>query len=298
MTSLNTFVDWFAGVGGFRLALEGLGLKCQGACENDESCRQTYAKNFGHYPEWGDAREVDAQDLPNFDLFCAGFPCQAFSLSGKRQGFQDIRGTVFFEICRVLAVKRPSYFIFENVKGLLSAPYVEENGDAIPGSRGWVFYRMLESLGELGYDIQWQVLNSRHFGLPQARERVLIVGHLRNLPRPEVFPLGNDAGPVEQDNELRLKIIGKLHSHQGGRVFSAMSMAPTLLAGERGIMLDTGQGLRRTTPLECERIQGFPDNWTEGVSDTQRYHQMGNAAPPPMIKAVAKKLIREVRYFN
>lgn len=290
---IETFVDWFAGIGGFRLGLESLGLKCVAACEDDKFCREVYNERFGHYPEFGDTRKVDPGKVPDHDLFCAGFPCQAFSVAGKRQGFRDTRGTVFFEICRVVSRKRPAYLLLENVKGLLSMPFVEENGRPIDGTRGWVFHKVLESLGELGYDLQWQVLNSRHFGVPQNRERVYIVGHLGGFPRPEVFPFNGETRTVEKAAQWRSNPLGKLHNHQGGRVYGPGNVSPTLDTG-KGPLIDTGQGLRLATPLERERIQGFPDNWTAVCSDAQRYKQTGNAATPAVICAIGKRLIEEV----
>lgn len=290
---IETFTDWFAGVGGFRLGLERLGLTCIGACENDKPCRQIYEKNFGHEPEFSDATEVDPDSVPYHDLFAAGFPCQAFSVSGKRRGFRDTRGTVFFEICRILAHKRPAYILLENVKGLLSAPYVDEGGTTIPETKGWVFYKVLESLGELGYDLQWEVLNSRYFGLPQSRERVYIIGHLGGLPAPDVFPFFHDAGAVEANPSRNLGKLGRLHTHQGGSVYGPGNICGTLDTG-KGPLLHTHGRLRRATMVERERIQGFPDNWTEGVSNSQRIKQTGNAASPVVIGAIGRKLLDEV----
>lgn len=290
---IKTFTDWFAGIGGFRIGLEALGLICVASCENDKFCREVYNDRFGHYPEYGDTRKVDPRDVPDHDLFTAGFPCQAFSLAGKRQGFRDTRGTVFFEICRILEFKRPPYFLLENVPGILTAPSTDEEGGAIPGTGGWVFHKVLESLGELRYNLQWQVCNSRHFGVPQNRRRVYIVGNSGEVPMPEVFPLRPDASVMEKDTPWRSNPLGKLHSHQGGRVYGPGNVSPTLDTG-KGPLIDTGVGLRLATPLERERIQGFPDNWTERVSDAQRYRQTGNAATPAVIRAIGQKLIEEI----
>lgn len=294
---LETFVDWFAGIGGFRLGLEPLGLRCVGACENDRFCREVYNEQFGHEPEYGDTRKIDPRDVPDHDLFTAGFPCQAFSLAGKRQGFRDTRGTVFFEICRILKFKRPPYLLLENVPGILTAPSTDEDGKAIPGTRGWVFLKVLESLGELGYSLQWQVCNSRHFGVPQNRSRVYIVGNSGEVPQPEVFPLSPETSAMEKDTPWRSNPLGKLHSHQGGRVYGSGNISPTLDTG-KGPLIDTGMGLRLATPLERERIQGFPDNWTSRVSDAQRYKQTGNAATPAVIRAIGQKLLDEVNNEN
>ena len=203
------FIDMFSGIGGFRLGLEkantiaqptkgepkeggnrathirgtrfhsGLDspFTCVWSNDNDKYASQIYRKHWGEICEQ-DIRTVDVDGIPDHDLLCAGFPCQSFSIAGKRRGFEDTRGTLFFEICRVIRAKRPSYLLLENVKGLLS----HDNGDT--------FQTILGTLDELGYDCQWQVLNSKDFGVPQNRERVFIVGHTRGQRRPQVFPLG------------------------------------------------------------------------------------------------------------
>jgi DNA-cytosine methyltransferase len=286
---LETMVDWFAGIGGFRLAAERNGLKCVGSCDNDKYARQTYAKNFGHEPEFADARAVVAEDVPDHDLFCAGFPCPAFSLAGKRLGFQDERGTLFFEICRILEAKRPNYAVLENVMGLLSAPFVDENGKADSTASGWVFRRILAELGNLGYNVQWQVLYSRHW-VPQDRRRVYIVCSVREVPQPEVFPLFNAPGEMAGNPTKSQRAIGKLHKHQGGRVYGENSIGPTLDTGH-GPLIDTGKGLRLATAVERERMQGFPDNWTEGVSNRQRERQTGNAITVHAAENVIRRLV-------
>ena len=160
------FFDLFCGVGGFRLGMERNGNVCIGRCEIDKYARQTYAKNFGHEPEFRDARDIDPTKLPEFQCLCAGFPCQSFSLAGARRGFEDTRGTLFFEIVRIAREKQPSILFLENVKGLLSH------------DKGQTFKIMLQTLDELGYDCEWQLVNSKYF-VPQNRERIFIIGHFR-----------------------------------------------------------------------------------------------------------------------
>jgi DNA (cytosine-5)-methyltransferase 1 len=288
-SGLETFVDWFAGIRGFRIGAEKNGLRCVASCDNDPWARQTYRSRFGREPEFNDARDVNAGEVPDHDLFCGGFPCQSFSIAGKRRGFADARGTLFFEICRVLEARRPNYVLLENVKGLLSAPMVGEDGKAIPETAGWVFYRMLESLGDMGYAVQWQVLNVRHW-LPQSRERVYILCSAGGVPTPEVFPLFDAAGEVDGNPRGAGGPIGKVHTHQGGRVYGPNSIAPTIDTG-KGPYLDTGKGLRLATPVERERLMGFPDDWTEGVSDQQRYRQTGNAVSPRVVDAIVSVLV-------
>jgi len=302
MKGLDIFTDWFAGIGGFRIAGEANGLKCIAACENDKYARRIYAKNFGHEPEFNDAREVNPKSVPDHDLFCAGFPCQSFSTAGKKLGFQDAKGTLFFEICRVLDAKRPNYFLLENVKGLLIAPFRDAAGKIMPETSGWCFYRILETLGDLGYTVQWQVLDSRHW-VAQHRERTYIVGNSRAVPCPEVFPLFDDTRAMAGNTPWRSNPLGNVanwsqppslrtnpnpwHQGQTGRVYGPGSVCPTLSTG-REPMLDDGGRLRILTPVERERLMGFPDNWTEGVSDDQRFKQTGNA----VVTKVAAEVIR------
>ncbi len=174
------FFDLFAGIGGFRLALEREGYECVGHCEIDKYANLLYTNYFNIKDTevyFKDATEIVPERLPDFDILTAGFPCQSFSIAGKRRGFEDTRGTLFFEIARIAKVKRPTYLLLENVKGLLSH------------DKGRTFETILKTLDELGYDAEWQVLNSKDFGVPQNRERVFIVGHLRGRSRPKIFPV-------------------------------------------------------------------------------------------------------------
>lgn len=183
------FIDFFAGIGGFRLGMEQAGHKCVGFCEIDKYARQTYKANFDTEGEWEchDIRTAEPDGLPYADCYCFGFPCQSFSVAGNRGGFEDTRGTLFFEVMRLAKVRKPKYLFAENVAGLLS-----HDG-------GKTFGTILRALGELGYEWQYQVLNSKDFGVPQNRERVFIVGHLRRKCRPEVFPIvGTNGKAIKQ----------------------------------------------------------------------------------------------------
>jgi len=274
--------------------------KCVGYSEIDKYAIQVYNKHFKH-KNYGDITKIKAEELPDFDLLVGGFPCQSFSIAGKRKGFEDTRGTLFFDLTRILQAKKPSYFIFENVKGLL-------NHD-----KGNTFVTIITTITELGYDCQWQVLNSKNFGVPQNRERVFIIGHLRGKPRPKVFPIGEDAREIiGKHKERKIEIIGTTNTMQGGnrQPFIKAVLTPNRLKkrqngrrikehGEPSFTL-TGQDqhgvqigpkIRRLTPKECERLQGFPDGWTENISDTQRYKCLGNAVSVPVIKAIVKRLI-------
>ena len=320
-----TFFDMFAGVGGFRLGMEKAGHTCVGSCEWDKYSRQTYNKNFGHYPEYDDAKDMSLASQPRFDVLCAGFPCQAFSIAGKRMGFEDTRGTVFFEIARITREVKPSYLFLENVKGLLSH------------DKGRTFSTIISTLDEMGYDAEWQVLNSKYF-VPQNRERIFIIGHLRGERTRQVFPLG-DFNEISDKKKYRTEKLEaktglygvvndkkglrsvnnstcldanyyKGHDYHGART---MICKPVLTPdreekrqngrrfkddGEPAFTLNTqdrhgiydGMKIRKLTPTECERLQGFPDDWTKGVSDTQRYRQMGNAVTVNVVEYIAKRL--------
>src|SRR3990167_10841562 len=161
------FVELFGGIGGFSLAMEREGFKCVGYYEIDKYAVKTYNKNFGTSYEPTDIRGVKADNIPDHEVLCAGFPCQSFSIAGERLGFKDTRGTLFFEVARIIKRKQPQIVFLENVKGLLSH------------DKGRTFACILATLDELGYNAEWQVLNSKHFGVPQNRERGFIIGHLR-----------------------------------------------------------------------------------------------------------------------
>ena len=160
---------------------------CIGYSEIDKYAIKIYERHFPGHRNYGDITKINASLLHNFDFLCGGFPCQSFSIAGKRGGFADTRGTLFFDIARILQAKQPTRFLLENVKGLLSH------------DNGFTFKTIISTLDELGYDLQWQVLNSKNHGVPQNRERVFIVGHLRGTPRPEVFPLCGSNNPIGQE---------------------------------------------------------------------------------------------------
>jgi site-specific DNA-cytosine methylase len=245
---------------------------CIGYSEIDKYAIQTYQSHFPNHKNYGDITKINEKELPEFDMLCGGFPCQAFSIAGKREGFADTRGTLFFDIARILKEKQPRLLFLENVKGLLSH------------DSGRTFKVILSTLTELGYDIQWQVLNSKNFGVPQNRERVFIIGHLRGTPRPEVFPIERISG---QPTDIQQKTEG-----QQPRILSDSSCEGRDFTNPKNWRDAQGRPrVRRLTPIECERLQGFPDNWTAGVSDTQRYKQCGNAVTVNVIQAIAEKLL-------
>ncbi|HDY66812.1 MAG TPA: DNA (cytosine-5-)-methyltransferase [Candidatus Scalindua sp.] len=262
---------------------------CIGYSEIDKYAIQIYEKHFKH-KNFGDITKIDPQGLPDFGLLCGGFPCQSFSIAGKRGGFEDTRGTLFFDIARIAKAKRPRLLFLENVKGLLSH------------DDGRTFNTIIATLDELGYDLQWQVLNSKNFGVPQNRERVFIIGHLRGTPRPKVFPFGtsdkiNDKIQQEQGREgSRASCLNTRYGQRWTDESYIQQTSSTINSGGGGQGAKTGlyqlgTKIRRLTPTECERLQGFPDGWTKGVSDTQRYKCLGNAVSCPVVKAIAERLL-------
>lgn len=256
--------------------MQELGWECVGFSEIDQYATKVYSSHFPSHPNYGDITRIDAATLPDFDLLCGGFPCQPFSVAGERRGFSDTRGTLFFDLCRIAAAKRPRLLLFENVRGLLS-----HDG-------GRTFGTILSSLDELGYDVQWQVCNSKHFGVPQGRERVFIVGHLRGEPRPKVFPIIGNCG------SHAIEITRGVH--QAARVYDPRGISPTLRTTNSGgskqpMILERGR-VRRLTITECERLQGFPDGWTTGVSETRRLKTLGNAVAVPVVRSITSRLTR------
>jgi DNA (cytosine-5)-methyltransferase 1 len=442
------YISLFAGIGGFDLALNRLGHECVWANEWNKYAAEIYNRRFSDSSHLGeekterelssertgiesegsessvnggksapvlcdtrDIRTVPTEEIPDHDLLVGGFPCQAFSIAGKRRGFDDTRGTLFFEIARILKDKQPKFFILENVKGLLSH------------DNGFTFKTIISTLTELGYDLEWQVLNSKNFGVPQNRERVFIVGHIRGQPQPQVFPFTASSGQADELQGLQvgaitarrgtaksdgdyivesngkaqeIKVVGTLETdgwekrhEQIRRVHGIDGISPTIPTGtgggvmtkvavpyvrnpyngkqsetetgtigtsvgtstgktaqllhiptntklgydiaeekNDGIRLEhpkskTARGrvikgasqslktsaqvgvidkmrIRRLTPTECERLQGFPDGWTEKginekgeeviISDTQRYKVLGNAVTVNVVYEVARRL--------
>ena len=300
------FFDLFCGVGGFRLGMERNGNVCIGSCEIEKYARQTYAKNFGHEPEYRDARDINPSELPGFDVLCAGFPCQAFSLAGKKRGFEDTRGTLIYEIIRIAREKQPSFLFLENVKGLLYH------------DKGNTFKTILNALDEVGYDVTWQVINSKYF-VPQSRERLYIIGYFRGKTRQKVFcaydPIEDqddrkanksqesvsatlttkqdrypNAGFVKVDKAVSSNALTRENPRQNGRKIKEEGEPSfTITCIDKGAIQVDGE-YRFFTPIECERLQGFPDNWTEGVSDAQRFKQMGNAVTVDVIDHIARFL--------
>lgn len=332
---------------------------CVGYSEIDKYAIQIYEKHFKEHKNYGDSTKIIWESVPDFDFLVAGFPCQSFSIAGKRLGFNDTRGTLFFEIERACREKKPKYILLENVKGLLN----HESGKT--------FSTILKVLTDLGYILQWEVLNSKNFSVPQNRERVFIIGNLRGTSRPEVFPIGQsyskNNGKVARAlnssdwrgcnrNQQMNAVIYQLNKpkHSNSRVYDEKGISPSLNTMQGGSrqpfvamrwersekgkeerkkakkelgkdytpfnkdsrqlvfseenisgcltnalnkdsLLGNNSKIRRLTPLECERLQGFPDGWTEGISDGQRYKCLGNAVTVNVVEHIMEKLIKEIK---
>ena len=295
----------FTGVGGFDIALNKLGFECVGHSENNRYSSMVLKYNYPNIINYGDITILNPNKLPDFDLFVGGFPCQAFSIAGKRKGFADTRGTLFFDICRILRYKRPKHILLENVKGLLN----HEGGNT--------FYTILKHLDELGYDVIWQVCNAKDFGIPQNRERVFIIGYLRNECRPKVFYVTKDDKlPDNIQGQVSPTITASYGKMGQSNPFLIVERAPLKflgrnqknISGDYAYTVDTlntgginiNGRIRKFTPLECERLMGFPDNWTKyGIdllgntvlmSDSQRYKQCGNGVVSNVVYEIAKQL--------
>ena len=231
------FLDLFAGIGGFRLGMESAGHECVGFCEIDKYARASYKTihNTEGEIELHDITTVSDESIRGFgsvDIICGGFPCQAFSIAGHRRGFEDTRGTLFFEICRFASILRPKYLFLENVRGLL-------NHDG-----GATFETIIRTLDGLGYDVEWQVLNSKNFGVPQNRERVFIIGHLRGECTRNVFPILRE--DAKSDNQQsKIESIGNVNpsgNGMNGEVYSSQGLAPTLTTNK-------GEGQKIAIPV-------------------------------------------------
>lgn len=304
-----TFIDLFAGLGGFRIALESLGAKCVYSNEWDEPVKQVYADNFGDIPE-GDITLVDEQTIPNHDILCAGFPCQAFSISGKQRGFEDSRGTLFFDVARIVKAKKPKIVFMENVKNFAS----HDGGKTLEVVKG--------TMEELGYTFYQRVLNAVDYGVPQKRERIYMVCFRNDIKRgkfeyPKPFKLTKhvedyllkDESMVEHlyvdrpdtymkdiednvysDKPIRLGIVNK--GGQGERIYSTKGIAITLSAYGGGVFSKTGGYLingktRKLHPKECARIMGYPDNYKICSSANQAYKQFGNSVVIDVLQLIA-----------
>jgi len=350
------YFSGFSGIGGFDQGITQVipEAECIGFSEVDRYAIKIYEKHFPNRTNYGNIKEINEKELPDFNMFCGGFPCQDFSIAGKRAGLCGARSGLFFEIIKIIREKQPRIVFLENVKGIFSS-----NG-------GWDFARILLELDESGYDIEWQCLNSKNFGVPQNRERVFIIGHLRGKSWRPVFPIRAESNEIQETTNGKCLCAGTLSTrNQSGQAqwdgstalisnaidakhFKGMdnhgqrtmiisdsgvnrksqlrieNIAPLRAntdAGHNNVVIQShhprcgdpakgGTGelsssvytytidsiphivnqIRRLTPLECERLQGYPDRWTEGISDTQRYKCLGNAVTVNVIDAIVRRM--------
>ena len=296
--TLFTFIDLFAGIGGFHAAAHALKGQCVFASEIDSHASYAYQQNYGIKPH-GDITKIDAESIPYHDILFAGFPCQPFSIIGKQKGFDDIRGTLFFDIARILEAKKPRMFILENVKQLMT-----HNG-------GKTIAKILDTLNMLGYKTYHKTLNALNYGLPQKRERTIIVGFLNHHV---VFnwPEARDYVPLKEilmpDNLVDKKYfaseriaekrhlkhqsqheISIWHENKSGNI-SSHPFSCALRAGASYNYLLVN-GIRRLTPREMLRLQGFPEHFKIACNDGQTRKQAGNAVPVNIIQAVLKEVL-------
>lgn len=351
----NKYLSLFSGIGGFEVGIQNSSkdFECVGYSEIDKYAINIYERHFDHH-NFGDITQIEASELPDFDLLVFGFPCQAFSVAGRQKGFADTRGTLFFDASRILKIKRPKYFLIENVKNLLSH------------DKGNTFATIIMTLINLGYKVRWDVLNSKDFGVPQSRERIYIRGSLDKLPNDisltedksdnsikyilngrqgerilssdglttTLAATGGNAGGRTFVKESKIQKIGN-HSAsgrgQGGNIYDEEGLSPTLTCqhdypakvrikkvygsmqahraetdgsyaptltasmgggGGQKPIIETEYAYRAITPIECERLQGFEDNWTKYgednklISNTQRYKCLGNAVTTNVIQYI------------
>ena len=296
------FVDLFAGIGGIRIPFEELGGKCVFTSEWDKYAQDTYEANFGNRPA-GDITHFDPSDIPNHDILLAGFPCQSFSIIGDKKGFSDTRGTLFFNIESILSKKKPEAFLLENVKQLRSH------------EKGKTFKTIIDKLNRLGYHTFSTVLNALDFGLPQKRERTFIVGFKRNLQFYFPNPICKEPkleDILEPDDMLdpslfasdsivkkRMAALKKKpmypsiwHENVAGNI-SPLPYSCALRAGASYSYLLVN-GIRRPSPRELLRLQGFPDTFKIVVPYTQIRKQAGNSVAVPVIKAIAKQMLKSL----
>jgi len=293
-----TYIDLFAGIGGFHQAASALGGKCVFASEIDVEAKRAYEANYKIQPH-GDITQIDALEIPNHDVLLAGFPCQPFSIIGKKLGFDDIRGTLFFDIARIIKEKKPKIFMLENVKQLKTH------------NKGKTLETIIQTLDDLDYAVFSNVLNALDFGLPQKRERIIIVGFLNksvSFSFPNFKSRGKLEDILEDENMVDHKyfasesIVKKRkskhkseyypsiwHENKGGNI-SSYPYSCALRAGASYNYLLVN-GIRRLTPREMLRLQGFPDTFKIVCNDSQTRKQAGNAVPVNLIKAVLEEAL-------
>ena len=320
-----TFIDLFAGIGGFRIALERLGGKCVFTSEIDNECMKTYFVNFGEYPE-GDINDIDIKKIERHDILCAGFPCQPFSISGHKKGFKDPRGTLFFNILQIIKEKKPKVVFLENVKHL---KYHDKKR---------TLNIILESMENLGYKTSWHILNAKDFGVAQNRERIIIIGNKKRKfdfskikidQSKEIRDILEREGPFEflkkgeytilpkeqwkkqmsglifcgyRNKAIRKKGIRPNTEHlsrvhkQPNRIYHINGKHPTLPSQESSgrFWIYDGRKVRKLTINECFKLQGFPEDFEKVSAVGACYNQIGNAVAVPMIESVCQEILNQV----
>ncbi len=323
------FIDLFCGIGGFRIGLERAGMQNVLSCDIDEACRKTYFDNFGVIPE-SDIQEINISKIPDFDVLAAGFPCQPFSISGKKNGFNDTRGTLFFEILKIIKVKSPKVVILENVKH-----YVHHD-------KKKTLKVTLDSLKQLGYKISFSVLNAKNYGVPQNRERLIIIGSkydyfdFSRLKTKEINPLRNfledrldyqylDKSeytliekPVLQSSGLIFVGYRNKNMHKNGirpntehlsrvhrqpnRIYSIDGLHPTIPSQETSgrffIYIPELDKVRKLSVKECYKLMGFPEDYVMHKTSVHKYKQIGNSICIPMVEEIGKQILKQKIYVN
>ena len=321
-------LDLFSGIGGFSLGLERAGVepKWIGYSDIDKNCNQVFKRRFPNAEELGSITDIRAEELPEIDLVTFGFPCQDLSVANiNRKGLKGGRSSLFFEATRIIRDKKPKYFICENVRGLFSS------------NKGQDFIIVLQEFADIGYDVQWELLNTKcEGGLPQNRERIYIVGHLRGESRPQVFPLGRydektprkseeiEVADWRSDEGLRVRKNGisptltlatppyivksaalrtyprrsNMTKEEKAKRYKRLevrddNVANTITCAQYDSILKVEDKIRKITPVEAARLQGFPDDWNDCQSDSQRYKQYGNAITVNLAESIFNKLYKE-----
>ncbi|CAG6384309.1 type II DNA modification methyltransferase [Streptococcus pneumoniae] len=282
------FLDLFAGIGGFRIGMESAGHECIGFCEIDKFARASYkaihdTKGEIELHDITTVSDDTIRGIGHVDVICGGFPCQAFSIAGNRRGFEDTRGTLFFEIARFASILKPRYLFLENVKGLL-------NHD-----RGNTFEVILSALDELGYDVEWQVLNSKNFGVPQNRERVFIIGHLRREHTRRIFPLSGKNQSTSNQSVMKIGNINPSGNGMNGEVYQADGLAPTLTTnkGEGQKIAIKSNTIKQFGVLQPNFNQCGVVYETDGIAPTIRAYQGGGLEPKIRVKEATKQGYQE-----
>lgn len=321
------YIDLFAGIGGFRMSFDKCGCQCVFSSEFNDACQKVYEINYGDKPQ-GDITKIDEKSIPDFDILCAGFPCQPFSICGKKQGFNDTRGTLFFDVCRIIQEKKPQVVVLENVKHLIN----HDNKRT--------FKVIISTLEELGYTINYKVLDSTKFGVAQCRERIIIVGSkngkkfdfkdMQESPKITIRDILDKNGDFEYLDKSEYTLLDSKYVHQQktglifvgyrnksiwtkgvrpntehlsrchrqpNRIYSIDGTHPTIpsqeTSGRFWIYIPEKDIVRKLTIYECYKLMGFPENFKIDLNKGNAYKQCGNSVVVPMITELAKSIIRQ-----